>query len=298
MEGDHDDLVLYGQTQLRAPRLIAAFAGWPDAGEVATGSLRYLRAKLDAQRLGHIEADRYYDFTTARPVTAIEQGAVQAIRYPASDLFYWLDPAGAHDLILLIASEPQLRWRQYIATVLAFARKTGVELVITVGGLFDAVPHTLETIVSGLATSGGLRDELRAMGVSLTEYEGPSSIHTAFLMACQEAGLPSASVWGHAPNYVRATANPKVSHGLLTRICRLAGLDLNLDDLRVAGDYLDAQLRGLLDQNEELRLYVARLEEHYKERGAGMGDGEAADSILRDVEEYLRRRQMRGEEDI
>jgi proteasome assembly chaperone (PAC2) family protein len=297
--GEQSDLVFHIRPDLHAPYFVAAFAGWPDAGEVATGSLRYLRAKLSAQRLGYIEPDPYYEFTTARPVTAIEDGVVQAIRYPASDLFYWPDPQGEHDLVILIASEPQLRWRRYINLLIGLARGAGAPLIVTLGGLFDAVPHTMEAHISGHASTQPLRDQLRDMGVSLSEYQGPASIHSAVTFLCQEEGIPCVSLWGHAPNYVRVTANPKVCHGLLTRLSRLTNLSLNLDDLQVASEYLDAQLNRLLGQNDELRLYVARLEEAYRgERGGPRGEeGEVAtESIIREVEEFLRREQRHRDE--
>lgn len=283
---------------LRRPALIAAFAGWPDAGEVATGAVRYLVAKLNARRLGYIDSDAFYDYGTARPVTSIERGALQSLRYPTSDLFYWRNPDEERDLVILLATEPQLRWRRYVRTVLNVARSLGVEMVVTLGGLFDSLPHTAVPRVSGLATSAALRERLVSLDTNLSEYTGPSSIHTSVMMACQESGLDSVSLWGHNPHYVRTVANPKVCHALLARVSALLGLHFNLSDLKAAGEYLDETLNRLLTQNEELRLYVTKLEEQVQGTREPEPDepGEGTEHIIRDVEDFLRREQHRDDE--
>ena len=111
-------LVLFEQPELRHPAIVAAFGGWPDAGEVATGAVRYLIAKLNAHRLGRIAADAFYDYSTARPVVAIERGTIHTVRNPSNDLLYWRNPNEERDLIILLANEPQLRWQLYLRTFL------------------------------------------------------------------------------------------------------------------------------------------------------------------------------------
>jgi len=298
MSEESKAIVLMERLDLRRPRLIAAFTGWADAGEVASGSLRYLTAKLGARRIGHIEQDEFYEYTTARPLILIEQGAIQLHRYQASELFCWRDPAGEHDLLILLAGEPQLRWGLYVRTLIRFLADIGAEMVVSLGGLYDAVPHTVEPRISGLATSAELRERLRSLQVALTEYQGPGSIHTALLMACQQGGIPSVSLWGHNPIYVRTVANPKVCHALLSRVCPLLGLPLNLAELKAAGEYLDETLNRMLAQHEGLRQWVQRLQEQSEGTASsseppaeGIGDTER---IIREVEEFLRREQ-RGE---
>ena len=110
-------IVLFERPELRHPAIVAAFGGWPDAGEVATGAVRYLIAKLNARRLGHIVADSFYDYSTARPVVAIERGTIHTVRNPSNDLLYWRNPNEERDLIILLANEPQLRWQALPAHV-------------------------------------------------------------------------------------------------------------------------------------------------------------------------------------
>lgn len=299
MSEDLGPLTLSERPPLRRPVLLAAFLGWPDAGEVATGALRYLTAKLNGRRLGHIELDGFVDYTDVRPVTLIEKGVIQLQRYPAADIYYWQDPVGESDLLMLLSAEPQLSWQRFKKVVLSLMDQFGAELLISLGGMYDAVPHTAQPRVSGLATSDALRLRLAELDVNLTDYHGPSSIHTALAYACREAGKHSLSLWGHTPVYVRTVANPKTCHALLSRLCTLLVLPLHLDDLRVAGEYLDQKLNRLLDQNEGLRMYISRLEEQLGgavEPAAPGGEAADTERIIRDVEEFLRGEQHRGDE--
>ncbi|MCL5962216.1 MAG: hypothetical protein M1358_23375, partial [Chloroflexi bacterium] len=91
-----------------------------------------------------------------------------------------------------------------------------------------------------------------------------------------------------------------VCHAMLTKLCALTGLDIDLEGIKSAGEYLDSSLNRLLAQNEQLRLYVSKLEEQFEgTTEASPMIEEGTDEIIRDVEEFLRREQRkreRGEE--
>ena len=44
-----ENLVLYETPELRSPYLVAGFKGWPNAGEVSTRTVGYLRDKLEEE---------------------------------------------------------------------------------------------------------------------------------------------------------------------------------------------------------------------------------------------------------
>lgn len=277
--------------------MVIAFAGWPDAGEVATGALRYLIAKSRATRLGSIASDPFYDFSSLRPITSIEQGELKLLRFPSNDLYFRAEESGEHDFLFLLATEPHLRWETYVRQVARLIDEFAVSRVVTLGSMFDAVPHTKEAKVSGVASSDDLRLLLRVNGVALIDYQGPSSVHSLVHRTCRERGVESVSLWGHAPLYVRAPANPKVCWALLSRLACVSSLTLDLSDLRAAGEYLTDTLDKLLAENTNIRLYVRRLEEQYEGgvESSALSD-ESAEQVIRDVEEFLRREQRRRED--
>ncbi len=292
-----DALVFHRQPVLRAPDLVAAFAGWPDAGSAATQAVAYLRDHLPAERIGEIRSDSFFDFTTARPVTVIREGVIQRLRFPAFELHAWRhpDPQAAHDLLLLLGTEPNLHWHRFIDTVLALIRQMGVHQVITLGGLNDRVPHSRPARVSAVVTRADMKPRLRSAGVVFSEYEGPSSIHTSLLMACLRHDVPACSLWGHVPSYAQVPWNPKVSYGLLACLNALLELPVDLEPLRLRAQQLDELLNRLVQQNPELASAIRQLEEEFDAGAEGELPQEAetlpplSENVIRQIEELLRR---------
>ncbi|HET6687097.1 MAG TPA: PAC2 family protein, partial [Jiangellaceae bacterium] len=58
---------LDGVPDLDDPVLVAAFEGWNDAGEAATGVVEHLEESWQAVPLGKIDPEDYYDFQVNRP---------------------------------------------------------------------------------------------------------------------------------------------------------------------------------------------------------------------------------------
>jgi proteasome assembly chaperone (PAC2) family protein len=297
-----DYLTIDEHPTLRSPTLVAAFAGWPDAGEVASGSLRYLLRKLRARKFAAIDPEEFYDFTDVRPHTVLVRPWEREIRWPSNEFHYWRQEGGP-DLVLFLGREPSLRWKTYVETLLTMAELCGVRRVLTLGGTFDSVPHTGEPRVSGTSVDPDLRRALQALGITASTYQGPTSIHSAVLDACRRRGLPAGSLWGHAPHYLQATPNVKVCYGVLRRLAALLDLAIDLEEIREAAQALEARVEQLLAENPDLRDYVRQLEA----QGAPAGRGEAdspepgpleppsPEAVLRELEEFLRQQRQRDE---
>src|SRR5205823_6947089 len=170
---------------LRSPALVTAFQGWPDAGEVASGALRYLVRNLGATRFAEIGPEEFYIFTEVRPHSIQVRPGQRTLRWPSNDFYYWNNPGAGPDLLLFLGREPNLRWNAYTSAVIDLAERCGVSLLVTLGGTYDAVSHHGEPTVSGIGSTPRLRHTLEAMGVSFSQYQGPSSVQTALLDAAR-----------------------------------------------------------------------------------------------------------------
>ena len=292
-----DALQIRERPTLQTPIFIAAFTGWPDAAEVSSGAVRFLIERLDARKFGEIDPERFFDFSEQRPTIGGSRVNRRLIRWPASEFYGWQSPDRARYLILFVAPEPHLRWRTYCSLLLDLAQSYESRLFVTLGGTFDAVPHTGRPKITGWSNSAEWTDKLREAGVSSVEYEGPTAIHSAVLDACEERSMPTITLWGHSPQYVRTAPNPKVCHAALDRLRQLLGLNVNLDRLRGAALALDERVSQAVRADPELAEYVRRLEESYEviadesdQRPPGSGAAELPDSqtIVREWEEFLR----------
>jgi len=284
-----DKIIFNVHPVLRQPDLVAAFLGWPDAAQVATGSVSYLVDKLPAARLAEMKSDDYYDFATIRPTINIESGIMQPLSMPLNNFYYWINSGGARDLILFTGIEPQMKWHSYVEAIADLAGYYNVHRVYAVGGLYDRIPHTRETRISGLVNNTDLIEVLEASSIEPISYQGPSSIHGLLLSVCAMRGIPALSIWGHVPFYIRAESNPMVCFETIKKISAVLGIDISLADIKKSADSLFAILNRLLDENEQMRNFLKTLEEQYDLEGSSLGtEVEGADRIIKDIEEFLK----------
>lgn len=294
MELSH--LVFYGQPKLNNPDLVAAFAGWADACQVATGAVAYLVRKLDATRFAEIKSEEFYDFSTLRPVVTVDKGVITSLKLPRNSFFYWQNKKTAHDLILLHGIEPHLHWHEFVDLILDLALELNVNRIYTLGGLYDRVPHTREPIISGVVSEPNLVYLLEKHNIVPIDYQGPSSIHGLLITGSAHRKIEAISLWGHAPFYVRAEANPIVCLGLVRKLNHLLGIEIELEELQKAGEYLNDMLGRLLADSPQLRRYIKKLEQQYRVEGAIAGEPfEDVDKIIKEVEDFLRNQRRKGE---
>ena len=63
-----------GLRGLRNPAVIAAFGGWNDAGEAASGVIDHLVDQYNAELEFAIDPEEFYDFQVNRPTTRLIDG--------------------------------------------------------------------------------------------------------------------------------------------------------------------------------------------------------------------------------
>src|ERR1700731_3111470 len=102
---------------LRAPALICAFKGWNDAADAASTALTFIAGTLGAQRFATIDPEEFYDFQATRPSVQLVGGETREIVWPTVELFEARVPRAPRDLILLVGTEPSMRWRTFTGVV-------------------------------------------------------------------------------------------------------------------------------------------------------------------------------------
>jgi hypothetical protein len=69
--------------KLSSPVAIAAFEGWNDAGEAASGVISHLGIAWQAQPIAAVEPEDFYDFQVTRPVVEITEGRIERLVWPS-----------------------------------------------------------------------------------------------------------------------------------------------------------------------------------------------------------------------
>src|SRR5205085_5958091 len=89
--------------------------------------------------------------------------------------------------------------------------------------------------ITGLASDPTL---VARLGLASSSYEGPTGIVGVLHSACQQAGLPAASLWAAVPHYIAAAPNPKAALALVRRLEGLVGVAVDASELESgAADY-------------------------------------------------------------
>ncbi len=289
---------------LRSPVLVMAFGGWNDAGQAATSAVRFLIEGWSAERFASIDPEEFFDFTSARPTIRLAPGRQREIEWPSNAFFYKADPALSRDFVLLLGTEPHLKWRAFTGAVLQVAQQCGVTLAIGLGALLSETPHSRSVPLTGFATDPELAARLEQLHIVPTRYEGPTGIVGTIHDACRRQGLSAVSLWAAMPHYLGATENPKGAAALLHSLDILLDLGLDLGGLERAVADFEREVAGAIARNPEIAAYVQELEGRSdalseEEAAAGAGSAELPDgeTLIEELEEFLKGRREEEQED-
>ncbi len=269
--------------EIEKPALILAFEGWNDAGEAATTAAQHIVDRLVGNEFATIDPEPFYDFTAARPDIVLTDGD-REIQWPTNS-FSWIPGTSTRtDLIVMSGIEPQLRWRTYTEQILAIVEEFDVDLVVTLGALIADVVHSRPTAVYASSYDPKLIAEL---DLEPSSYEGPTGIVGVINEGLRTQGYGAISLWGTVPSYVPHASSPKATLALVTRVSTLLGMTVPTTALEIAASAYERQITDLVDDDEETKAYIARLEEEYDSSMTP----ESGQELIAELEQFLRERE-------
>lgn len=294
-----DLLQLHHRPALRRPALIAAFEGWNDAGESATGAAQILAREAGAERFADVDAEAFFDYQVTRPMIRATDDGHRRIDWPANSFAWASLPDAERDVVVLDGPEPNLRWQAFTQTVIDLARDLDVGLLLTLGALQVDAPHTRAVPITGSATDAdlGARVVLRR-----SAYEGPTGITGVLHQAAASAGLSAVSLWAGVPHYLAGTTYLPGAHALAERAARLVGAGVDLERLGRDATQQREEIDDLVSDDQDLSEYVAELESRVDAESRDEAVGEprelpppdvSGDELAAEFERYLRERRDR-----
>jgi hypothetical protein len=255
-----DSLHLHVEPVLRDPAMILAFGGWNDAGDAATTAVRYVDAGLQTVPLAEIDSEEFFDFTVRRPDVIQRprregEGRERLIVWPNTEFRYGsLDPA--RELVTGIGTEPHLKWRSYCDALVALVKQLGVGRVYLLGAYQADVVYSQPVPVTGFATDV---DALESLGVTTSDYQGPTGIVGVLAGRLEEEGVPVVSLWAGLPHYINATPNPRGALALVQKLIELLGCRLDEQPLQKSAAEFEERISKLVAADEDLSEYVRQL---------------------------------------
>ena len=268
---------------LRNPILLAAFEGWNDAGESATGAINHLLTSWTHHKLGMMDPEEYYDFQVNRPAIKVDERVVREIIWPNTVLFEVSTPHLDNDFIIVKGIEPSMKWRSFANELLDIADDYEVSMSITLGALLSDTPHTRPITVTG---SGAHPDVADRLGIEISKYEGPTGIIGVLQDAAHQRGIDAVSLWASVPHYVSTPPCPKASLALINALEDFLDISIPQGDLPERSSSWEIQVNQMAAEDSEVGDYVKQLE---TSKDAAELPEVTAESIAREVERYLRR---------
>jgi proteasome assembly chaperone (PAC2) family protein len=294
--------------ELRNPVVIAAFAGWNDAADAATTAVKFLIDRWKPIKFAEIEAEEFYVFTETRPNISTRKGVLRAISWPSNQFLSLITPQFERDIILYLGVEPQLKWKTFTSSFLEVCKRFNVSQVLLLGAFLANIPHSMNVPISGFSSNTEMFDRMLKIDVPSSRYEGPTGMVGVLHDTFRRANIPVSSLWAAAPHYLAATPNIKVTSALLTILNTFLSFDLDLSDIQADAQRFEEQITMLVERDPEASAYVRKLEEQVGElsddegehddedellinpdRPVGTGPLPSADSLIRSVEELLRK---------
>lgn len=270
--------------ELVDPIMVAAFEGWNDAAEAASGVIEHLLDTWEPDQIAEVEPEDYYDYQVNRPLVGLDDDGSRTITWPTTRL-YVIRPAGSRrDLVLVRGLEPNMRWRQFCTELVDAADAFGVQLVVTLGALLADTPHTRPIPITGTTSDPALAS---ALEFEPSRYEGPTGINGVFQDACAGADLPCVSLWAAVPHYVAQPPCPKATLALIGRLEDLIETPIPVADLVEHARAWERGVDELAREDTEVAEYVESLEQARDTSELPEASGEA---IAREFERYLKRR--------
>jgi hypothetical protein len=248
-------LSFFVEPVLENATLVAAFEGWNDAGEAATGAARYLETAIHAVPLAEIDGEDFLDFTVRRPWVRAAADGTRAIDWPVTRVSYGASDA-SHELVVAVGAEPHLRWRAYCELFAALVRRVRVKRVVLLGAYVADVVYSRPVDVSGFASDA---DRLAAIGVAPSRYEGPTGIVGVLGEHLRAEGVPVLSLWAGLPHYIGASPNPRGALALVQKLASDLPLAIDETPLRTEAAAFEEKISALVSGDPELSEYVRQL---------------------------------------
>ncbi|MFJ2505595.1 PAC2 family protein [Microbacterium sp. AGC62] len=265
--------------------VIAAFDGWNDAGEAASGAIEALRASSEYDLVHSVDPELYFDYQYTRPSSRMDAEGRRRLTWPEAGLWRPRDPGPGPEFWLLTGAEPARTWQAFASEFIDVALRDDITGLVTLGAMLSDVPHTRPISIFASSQNEQVRE---AHDLERSLYEGPVGILSVIEHFAENAGIPTASLWASVPHYVAsATPSPKVTLALLDRLEELTGADVDRQTLRTEAAAWEASIDAAASEDEDMAEYIRQLE---RTRDTWDSPEASGDAIAQAFERYLRRR--------
>ena len=247
--------------QVALPVLVTAFEGGTTFKRSRPTPSSHPPGVWEAELLGELEPDDYYDFQVTRPHIRIDEQR-RSITWPTTRFYVARGPE--RDFVLVHGIEPNMRWRAFCADILEVAEDPGSRARRRLGALLADVPHTRPIPLTGRPLiRADFRSRARSVGIRRANRNRGSP--PAHVRCCFKR--PPQFLCGPLSPLRLASPRPKAALALITRLGDVTATTVRSGELP---DEAAAWQRGVERwprKDEEIREYVEATRARARQRG-------------------------------
>lgn len=247
------------------PVLVVSLDGFLDAGNASALAIAHLGADDSGRVVASFEVDELHDYRARRPPLTFHEDRYTDYDPPRLAVRLMTDRRGT-SYLLLTGPEPDIRWEAFTRAVREVVEAFRVRLVVSIGSVPMAVPHTRPVQLTNHATAKRL---LIQENVWAGEIRVPASAQALLEVRLGEWGHDAVGFVAHIPHYLAQFDYPQASVALLAGIERVTDLSWDHGALVRAGEERQGEIAGQIADSAEVREVVIGLEHQYDAFVAG-----------------------------
>ena len=241
------------------PVLVTALDGFLDAGNASALAVGHLSSSDPGRVVAVFEVDEFYDYRARRPPLTFLEDHYADYQAPRLVVRLVQDKLGS-PYLLLSGPEPDIRWEAFARAVRSVVEHFEVRLVVSMGSVPMAVPHTRPVQLTNHATSQRL---LVHENVWKGEIRVPASAQSLLELRLGEWGHDAMGFVAHIPHYVAQFDYPQAAAALVEGLEDVTGLQWDQSALKEAGEARQVEIATQIADSDDVRDVVSGLEQQY-----------------------------------
>jgi hypothetical protein len=239
--------------------LLVGLHGFLDAGNASTLAVDHLVEQGSGPVVATFDVDAFHDYRARRPGISFVRDHYEDYDAPRLVVRLMRDSL-ERPYLMLTGPEPDTRWEGFARAVRHVVERLDVRLVVAIGSVPMAAPHSRPTTLTQHAN----RTELMVRRNSWPgEIRVPASAQSLLEVRLAETSHDMTGYVAHVPHYLAQFDYPQAALSLLEGVEDSTGLSFDLDGLKVAAEEKQREITSYLEDNPDVATVVAGLEQQY-----------------------------------
>ena len=263
---------------------ISILRPWINVGNVGHNSITRLVKIFNLEEIGRLnKPSKYYDMTRYRP-EILEENGERKVRVPNTVIFGNKIPS-ERNIFLLYMLEPHNNAEDYNEAIIDLIKKLDGQRYISIGGMFDSVPHTRPLPVTGSYKGWIPPSPLDQILKRKSNYVGPTSMASQLShILNKEFSIEILSLMVHIPLYIKLEDDFLATSRLLDTLSKIYNFPIDFPE-REKGKKQYKEIHKNLEGNTQVTDLIKQFEANEKITIDELGLSPEIEGFLKDLED-------------